>query len=92
MMWFVIVILVAVAVLAAYLTRPDSAARTTRGPFEQGAKERDPVCGMNVDVSHAAGRREHGGRIYWFCSTGCQDKFDADPEGYSSKGLAPAMP
>ena len=91
MMTFVIVVLVAVAVLAAYLTRPGSAARTTRGPFE-GAHERDPVCGMNVDVSHAAGRREHGGRIFWFCSVGCEDKFDADPERYSSKGLAAAMP
>jgi YHS domain-containing protein len=28
----------------------------------------DPVCGMNVDPSKAAGKYEHKGQLYYFCS------------------------
>ncbi len=45
----------------------------------------DPVCGMQVEEGNAAGRSEHNGRTYYFCSTGCKDKFDADPEAYTEK-------
>lgn len=45
----------------------------------------DPVCGMQVEESEAAGQSEHQGRTYYFCSSGCKDKFDANPEDYTSK-------
>jgi Cu+-exporting ATPase len=54
----------------------------------------DPVCGMSVDESSAAGRLEHGGRSFLFCSVGCQAKFKADPAKYAatrSPGDAAAM-
>ena len=41
----------------------------------------DPVCHMDIDPSRAAGRSEHEGTEYYFCSTGCKLDFDADPEG-----------
>jgi P-type Cu+ transporter len=41
--------------------------------------ETDPVCGMQVDPERAAGRHEHAGRTWWFCSPGCRDRFAADP-------------
>ncbi len=44
----------------------------------------DPICGMTVDPATAAARREHGGRTFHFCSTGCAAKFDGDPEGWAS--------
>jgi Cu+-exporting ATPase len=47
---------------------------------------RDPVCGMDVDLEHAAGEVEHAGQKYYFCSSGCATKFKAAPERY----LAPA--
>ena len=40
----------------------------------------DPVCGMTVDPEHAR-RSEHVGRSYYFCSAGCQAKFESDPAG-----------
>jgi Cu+-exporting ATPase len=44
--------------------------------------ELDPVCGMTVDPRTAAGSHMHGGRTYWFCSTGCVARFKADPDRY----------
>src|SRR5438128_8321538 len=37
---------------------------------------------MTVDPAHAAGRVEHDGRTYYFCSKGCAAKFQADPPRY----------
>jgi Cu+-exporting ATPase len=42
----------------------------------------DPVCGMTVDPRTAAGSHAHAGRTYWFCSTGCVERFRADPDRY----------
>ena len=44
---------------------------------------KDPVCGMNVDEKKAAGRTTHEGKTYYFCSTGCKTKFDANPGQYA---------
>jgi Cu+-exporting ATPase len=43
--------------------------------------EIDPVCGMSVDPSAAAGAWPHGRTTYYFCSVGCLGRFKADPEG-----------
>lgn len=40
----------------------------------------DPVCGMSVDPDDSR-RSEHEGKSYFFCSAGCQSKFEADPVG-----------
>jgi len=47
------------------------------------ATQVDPVCGMQVEEQTAAGRSEHEGRTYYFCSAGCKEKFDQDPERYA---------
>lgn len=39
----------------------------------------DPVCGMSVDRTQAAAVREHAGHKYYFCSTGCAERFSRDP-------------
>jgi Cu+-exporting ATPase len=44
--------------------------------------ERDPVCGMSVDVEKTKARVEHGGRTYYFCCGGCAQKFESDPDRY----------
>ena len=46
------------------------------------AKQTDPVCGMQVDEQRAAGRSEHDGQTYYFCSQNCKAKFDQNPEQY----------
>jgi len=42
----------------------------------------DPVCGMKVSPDTAAGKVQHTGETYYFCSTGCVDKFKHDPKKY----------
>jgi YHS domain-containing protein len=43
---------------------------------------KDPVCGMDVDPQTAAGKSEYKGQTYYFCSPGCKQDFDKDPEKY----------
>ncbi|MBA4189278.1 MAG: copper-translocating P-type ATPase [Planctomycetaceae bacterium] len=58
-----------------------------RNPFNLTVVERpasaiDPVCGMTVDPSTAAGSFSHAGKPYHFCSKHCLVKFEADPTRY----------
>lgn len=46
---------------------------------------KDPVCGMRVDEGTAAGRSEHGGKTYYFCSAHCKSVFDQSPGTYAGK-------
>lgn len=46
---------------------------------------KDPVCGMRVDESKAAGTVVHGGRTYYFCSAHCKAEFDKAPEKYAGR-------
>ncbi len=43
---------------------------------------KDPVCGMDVDEKTAAGKSEYQGQTYYFCSPGCKQSFDRNPEKY----------
>jgi Cu+-exporting ATPase len=45
---------------------------------------RDPVCGMEVKETGAAGVSEYKGQKYYFCSKSCQNKFDRNPEKFVS--------
>lgn len=45
----------------------------------------DPVCGMSVDPNTAKHKADHAGGTYYFCSTGCQAKFIADPSKFLNK-------
>lgn len=45
----------------------------------------DPVCGMQVDEKNAAGKSEYNGQQFYFCSPGCKQKFDGNPEEYARK-------
>jgi Cu+-exporting ATPase len=46
------------------------------------AKAKDPVCGMSVDPRKAAGRVEHNGNAYYFCSKRCADRFEQEPQRF----------
>ncbi len=52
----------------------------------------DPVCGMTVDPKGAKHRTVHEGHSYYFCSSGCLTKFEADPARYLEKEPQPARP
>jgi Cu+-exporting ATPase len=47
-----------------------------------GVREKDPVCGMSVEPGRAAGKQEHGGETYYFCSKRCAERFAAEPERF----------
>lgn len=43
----------------------------------------DPVCGMTVQT-RTARSTVHDGRIYYFCSSDCRERFEAAPEAYQA--------
>jgi YHS domain-containing protein len=43
----------------------------------------DPVCGMTV-ATREAKTSVHEGRIYYFCSQNCREKFETSPASYRS--------
>ena len=45
------------------------------------AQEIDPVCGMNV-VTADAKSSVFDGRVHYFCSTACRDRFEANPTAF----------
>ena len=45
-------------------------------------REKDPVCGMMVDPDKAAGKVEHDGKTYYFCSARCAERFRNEPEKF----------
>ncbi len=62
----------------------DAPPRDHRHPAHAGSGKtvKDPVCGMDVDPETAAGRSDHAGKTYFFCSASCKRKFDDDPGKY----------
>ena len=51
--------------------------------FPEDAK--DPVCGKTLKTA-AAKSSAYGGRVYYFCSATCRDKFEAAPNRYAAAG------
>jgi P-type Cu+ transporter len=47
-----------------------------------GPKVKDPVCGMIVDPQNSAGKVERGGKLYYFCSPRCAERFEKEPEKF----------
>ena len=46
---------------------------------------KDPVCGMQIEESKAAGKTDYQGKTYYFCAASCKAKFDAEPDKYITK-------
>ena len=42
----------------------------------------DPVCKMEVNTMSAEAQSEYRGVTFYFCSQGCKERFDLDPERY----------
>jgi YHS domain-containing protein len=67
------------------LARP-TVAEFTSGPSMSSrtrvATLTDPVCGATFTKDQAAGRSEHRGATYYFCSQSCKMEFDDNPNAY----------
>jgi Cu+-exporting ATPase len=48
-------------------------------------KEKDPVCGMEIEPETAAAKSEYEGKTYYFCAPGCKAAFDKEPQKYAGK-------
>ena len=46
----------------------------------------DLVCGMSIDRERAEYRSFQKGETYYFCSAGCKETFDRDPDKYIGQG------
>jgi putative ABC transport system ATP-binding protein len=53
-----------------------------------GRLERDPVCGMSVEIDGAPAL-EHGGQTLHFCSRGCRAEFQASPARFLESAAPP---
>jgi Cu+-exporting ATPase len=51
----------------------------------------DPVCGMTVTASSAAGSYGYKGTTYYFCGPGCKRSFEKDPEKFLAPDYKPSM-
>ena len=69
---------------------PDSKLPIAGLPILSGSpKAKDLVCGMSVDPAKAAGKVEHQGKTYYFCSKRCAERFTQEPEKFlASPGTA----
>src|SRR5262245_5254802 len=56
------------------------------------AKVIDPVCGMQLDDQQTAITSQHMNRTYFFCSLGCKQQFDNDPQRYAMQPARGATP
>jgi len=43
---------------------------------------RDPVCKAKIKKTEASATSEYQGKLYYFCSEKCRDKFDKNPDNY----------
>ena len=46
---------------------------------------KDPVCGMEIEPEAAAGKVEHQGQTYYFCSAACKKAFENGPHKYAGR-------
>jgi len=44
--------------------------------------QKDPVCGMQIEESKAAGKSVYEGQSYYFCASVCKEKFDTNPKQF----------
>jgi xanthine dehydrogenase accessory factor len=78
---------VALAVLAEIVSvrpRPSQPSRASHQhqPGPDAPVAADPVCGMNVAAVDGARHLDHEGVRYWFCGSGCEDAFRANPGAF----------
>lgn len=56
-----------------------------------GESAKDPVCGMAIDPATAKHQATYAGQSYFFCSTSCHSKFEADPTAYVGHREEPSV-
>jgi len=70
---------------------PGAAPAPGAGPKPGSGTAIDPVCGMQVDPATARSAT-HAGVRYYFCSSKCEGRFQAEPARYAPAAPAAATP
>jgi xanthine dehydrogenase accessory factor len=69
---------IAFSILAELIeVRRQHVAAEAEAPASPRPEAIDPICGMTVDVATARFTSERDGQTYYFCSKGCQERFEA---------------
>lgn len=81
---------VALSILAEIVASRPKRSRSTRPGVAGLCTETDPVCGMKVAAVERSVHMLHpdpaeGGRTVWFCGSGCQSAFLADPGAFPAR-------
>jgi membrane fusion protein, copper/silver efflux system len=61
----------------------------------QGALSKDPVCGQEfspVKAEKAGRKTAYGGKIYYFDTDECKQRFEKDPKKYAAKPAEEDIP
>lgn len=68
-------------------TPPAAAASDAKAPGEAKVGDRAtcPVSGETLTVTDSSPKAEYEGKTYYFCCSGCEAKFKADPAKYLAK-------
>lgn len=51
-------------------------------PVQDAPVAADPVCGMSVAMVDGSRHLDHDGTRWWFCGSGCEDAFRANPDAF----------
>ena len=75
---------IAVSILAELINERNSIDLKEQVIFEikDDKKEIDPICKMLVDPENAADSYEFNGNTYYFCCSGCKEKFALEPSSF----------
>lgn len=57
--------------------------RPSAEPASNAPVATDPVCGMRVAAVDGSLHRDHDGTRSWFCGSGCEEAFRADPASFA---------
>ena len=75
---------IAISILAELINERNSEDKNEQTILEiiDNKKEIDPICKMVVDPENAADKFEFDGGMYYFCCSGCKEKFALEPSSY----------
>lgn len=86
---------IALSILAEIVSRRAAAAQAESAAAEATApapavplQAIDPICGMTVEIAGARHTAEHAGLTWYFCCSGCRERFLAAPERHAAAAAA----
>ena len=85
---------IAVSILAEMIqvrrkSQVHEAVEASKPQVNQSIEQRDPICGMMVDIRTAKFSSDVDGQKFYFCCAPCKSTFDKDPKRHITAGATP---